>query len=100
MAEPPAIERALAAAVDSLRSANRGFALVGGLAVSVRAEVRFTRDVDMAVQVSDDADAEGLIFTLKASGYRPVATVEHEERHRLATIRLMSPHEIKLDLLF
>src|SRR5258706_9470243 len=61
MAEPPAIERALAAAVDSLRSAKREFALVGGLAVSVRAEVRFTRDVDLAVRVADDADAERLM---------------------------------------
>ncbi len=100
MAEPPAIERALATAVDSLRSANREFALVGGLAVSVRAEVRFTRDVDFAVRVVDDADAERLIFSLTAAGYRPVATIEHEERHRLSTIRLMSPHEIKIDLLF
>ena len=56
MAEAPAIERALAAAVEALKAANRNFALVGGLAVSVRAEVRFTRDVDLAVRVADDAE--------------------------------------------
>ena len=100
MAEAPAIERALAAAVEALRSTNREFALVGGLAVSVRAEVRFTRDVDLAVRVADDPDAERLIFALKAKGYQPIATVEHEERHRLSTIRLMTPQQIKLDLLF
>jgi len=31
------------------------FALVGGLAVSIRGEVRFTRDVDVAIDVEDDA---------------------------------------------
>lgn len=100
MGDPGSIEHALAGAIASLRQANRRFALVGGLAVSVRAEVRFTRDVDLAVQVKNDADAEALIFGLKADGYQPVASVEHEERHRLSTIRLLSPWNVKVDLLF
>lgn len=100
MGEPGAIERALAGAVAQLRDANRQFALVGGLAVSVRAEVRFTRDVDLAVQVRDDADAERLVFELKAAGYQPVATVEHQQHNRLSTIRLLAPSEVKVDLLF
>lgn len=100
MVEAGAVELALAAAVQSLRHAHCGFALVGGLAVSVRAEVRFTRDVDLAVQVKDDAEAERLVFTLTASGYHAVATVEHEERRRLSTIRLLSPQGVKVDLLF
>lgn len=100
MVEAGAVELALAAAVKDLRRAKCVFALVGGLAVSVRAEVRFTRDVDLAVQVKDDAEAEHLIFALKTSGYQPVATVEHEERHRLATIRLLAPQNVKIDLLF
>lgn len=100
MGEPGSIEHALGAAIGSLQKANRRFALVGGLAVSVRAEVRFTRDVDLAVQVESDADAEALVFELKAAGYQPVASVEHEERHRLSTIRLLSPWGVKIDLLF
>jgi hypothetical protein len=36
------------------------FDLIGGLAVSVRAEPRFTRDIDLAVAVTDDRDAESL----------------------------------------
>jgi hypothetical protein len=32
--------------------------LVGGLAVSVRTEPRFTRDVDLVVAISDDHAAE------------------------------------------
>jgi hypothetical protein len=48
MAEP-APELALAAIYGELVRLGRRFALVGGLAVSVRAEVRFTRDVDIVV---------------------------------------------------
>jgi predicted nucleotidyltransferase len=47
MAEP-APELALAAIARELSERGRRFALVGGLAVSVRSEVRFTRDVDIA----------------------------------------------------
>jgi hypothetical protein len=78
----------------------RRFALVGGLAVSVRSEVRFTRDVDIAVGVADDADAEQLVRNLGQRGYRAVATVEHETAHRLSTIRLLGTDGIRVDLLF
>lgn len=88
MAEP-APELALAAICDELARRKRRFALVGGLAVSVRAEVRFTRDVDLVVLVADDAEAESLILELRSAGYSAVASVEHETQHRLATIRLM-----------
>jgi hypothetical protein len=99
MAEP-APELALAAIRDELARRSRRFALVGGLAVSVRAEVRFTRDVDLVVVVADDSDAESLIYELRSAGYTAVASVEHETRHRLATVRLMSPSKVKVDLLF
>jgi nucleotidyltransferase AbiEii toxin of type IV toxin-antitoxin system len=94
------LERALLAATVDLRQAGRLFALVGGLAVSVRAEVRFTRDVDFAVVVSDDSEAESLVFELKDKGYRPVALVEHDTQHRRATARVLSERGIKVDLLF
>jgi hypothetical protein len=100
MAEPAPLQLALAAATAALRDEKRKYALVGGLAVSVRAEVRFTRDIDLAVGVSDDADAEHLIFALQNRGYQPIATVEHDVRKRLSTIRLLSPQKIKVDLLF
>lgn len=86
--ELTAVERALAQAVDTLRELGVPFALVGGLAVSVRAEVRFTRDVDVAVAVADDSHAEQLVFQLQATEYRVVATVEHQTQHRMATARL------------
>jgi predicted nucleotidyltransferase len=96
----PAPERALATIARELAERGRRYALVGGLAVSVRAEVRFTRDVDVAVVVSDDADAEQLVFELRQSGYSAVASVEHETQHRLSTVRLLGGDGIKVDLLF
>lgn len=100
MGEAGSIEQALALAVSALTQAQRKFAVVGGLAVSLRAEIRFTRDVDLAVQVSDDRDAEQLIFSLQARGFRPVATVEHDVQKRLSTIRMLAPNDVKVDLLF
>jgi hypothetical protein len=90
---------ALANIVAELARLKRAFALVGGLGVSVRGEVRFTRDVDLALRVRDDADAEHLARELGARGYAVVALVEHDEAKRLATLRLRSPSEVTVDLL-
>jgi hypothetical protein len=80
------------------------YALVGGLAVSVRAEARFTRDVDWAVAVQGDAEAEAIVHGLVESGYAVVMTVEQDETKRLATVRLLPPGEslrgVVADLLF
>ncbi len=37
------------------------WALVGGLAVSVHCEPRFTRDIDIAIALPDDGAAERLV---------------------------------------
>jgi hypothetical protein len=95
-----AAPRALVAIATALRTRRRSFAVVGGLAVSARCEPRFTRDVDIAVAVEDDADAEALVHELGLAGYRPVATVGHDVRKRLATVRLLSPEGVVVDLLF
>jgi hypothetical protein len=100
MTEVAAPERALRAILLALAARGRTFALVGGLAVSIRAEVRFTRDVDLAVPVDDDADAEALVRELTACGYRPLALVEHEITKRLSTVRLAAPEGVVIDLLF
>jgi len=80
------------------------WALVGGLAISVRAEPRFTRDVDVAVAVAGDAAAEALVGDLCAQGYRLQTTLEQAALGRLATVRLIPPGGnaagIVLDLLF
>jgi hypothetical protein len=100
MADGTKLERALATAASDIAAEGKRFALVGGLAVSVRAEVRFTRGVDLAVAVDDDAEAESLVYALKSRGYTTIASVELEAQSRLATIRLRSPQGVKVDLLF
>ena len=85
-------EAALAQIATELGRRNRRFALVGGLGVSIRGEVRFTRDVDLALVAKDDTDVEALVRDLAVAGYSVVAVVEHEERGRLATVRLRSPN--------
>ena len=79
------------------------FALVGGLAVSARTEPRFTRDVDLAVAVASDTEAEALIHRLRTAGYRIDTIVEQQAAGRMATVRLRlarAPHGIVVDLLF
>jgi hypothetical protein len=95
---------ALARALADLDALGSRVALVGGLAIAVRAEPRFTRDVDLAVSVSDDEGAEAVVRGLLRRGYGLLATVEQDATGRLATVRLAMPgqgeHGIVLDLLF
>jgi predicted nucleotidyltransferase len=87
-----------------LSKQNKAWALVGGLAVSVRTEPRFTRDLDLAVAVSGDTEAELLVHGLQGAGFQAFATVEHEKTNRLAMARMTpfgsSPQGLVLDLLF
>ena len=97
------LEAALRRMVADLAKYDRRWALVGGFAVSARAEPRFTRDIDAAVSVADDADGEGLVRLMLADGYLLLASVEQEETGRLATVRLASPlggEVVVVDLLF
>jgi predicted nucleotidyltransferase len=79
---------ALAQIASELDALGSSWALVGGLAVSARAEPRTTRDVDVAVHVPTDQEAERLVHSLRSSAYEVVATVEQRGLHRLATVRL------------
>ncbi|HUZ37893.1 MAG TPA: nucleotidyl transferase AbiEii/AbiGii toxin family protein [Streptosporangiaceae bacterium] len=97
------LEAALRQIAADLGRYGRSWALVGGFAVSARAEPRFTRDIDAAVIVDDDSDGEGLVRSLLADRYRVLASVEQEETGRLATVRLASPlsgGDVVVDLLF
>jgi hypothetical protein len=91
-------------AVQDLERTGHRAALIGGLAVSVRCEPRFTRDVDLAVHVTGDADAEALVRNLIASRYRIEAMIEQDSVGRLATARLTPCDEdsgaVVVDLLF
>src|SRR5579862_5054686 len=89
---------------SALDERRQPWALVGGLAISVRVEPRFTRDIDIAVAVSDDHSAETLVADLTARGYRLQLTLEQQALGRLATVRLLPPGErdegVIVDLLF
>ncbi|MEO7555655.1 MAG: nucleotidyl transferase AbiEii/AbiGii toxin family protein [Acidimicrobiales bacterium] len=76
-------------------------ALVGGFAVSIRCEPRFTRDIDLVVAVTGHAGAEAVIRALVQDGYEVLATVEQETAGRLAMARLaLGPGDDVIDLLF
>ena len=98
------VERALLRVVADLSTVRVPWAVVGGFAVSVWAEPRLTRDVDVAVAVESDADAEGVIRAMNLLGWRALELVEQEAALRLATARLScSEPEIEgvlLDVLF
>ncbi len=78
------------------------YAVIGGIAVSFRSIVRTTNDLDLAVVVNDDAEAESLIRTLIGLGYRAEVLLESDVSGRLATVRMISAgeREVFIDLLF
>ncbi len=98
------VEAALRRIAYDLNALHIGWALVGGFAVSVRTEPRFTRDVDVAVVVDDDQAAERLVRSLIDKGNRLDAIVEQDSVGRLATARMISPGADRLgvvvDVLF
>jgi predicted nucleotidyltransferase len=87
-----------------LNASGVAWALVGGFAVSARAEPRLTRDVDAVVAVRDDTGAERLVRHLSTGGWRPTVVVEQDAVGRLATVRFEfgppSDRGAVLDLLF
>jgi len=94
---------ALSRITEDLTAVAPGHCLVGGLAVSVRVEPRFTRDLDFAVAVDDDRHAEALILALHGRGYTTYAVIQQARTGRLATVRLRSPDvvgQVPVDLLF
>lgn len=80
------------------------WAVIGGLAVSARAEPRSTRDVDVAVAVENDEEAERVVAALSARGYGIQSVLEHQMTGRMATVRFIAPGEtvsgVLVDLFF
>jgi hypothetical protein len=97
-------ERELHRIAGALREEGARFALVGGLAVSVRTSPRFTRDVDLVVAVADDAAAERITASLVRRGWVTLYIAEQSKAGRLAQVRLAerpgSPASAFVDLLF
>lgn len=98
------VEAALRRIAADLNGDGARWAVIGGFAVSIRSEPRFTRDVDVAVAVADDSDAESLVRSLVVRGYRLLASVEQDAVERLATVRLsptgLADSGVIVDLLF
>ena len=68
------VEQELRRAVADLDALRVRWALVGGLAISVRSVPRFTKDLDLAVAVVNDSEAEDVVLRLRSS-QRAVASV-------------------------
>ena len=99
MASP--VELALRQAVADLDALNARWALIGGLAISVRSVPRFTKDLDFAIAVANDSEAEDIVHRLRGRGYRPVEVIEQDYVERLSGVRLEgSGSEAVVDLLF
>ncbi len=81
------LDDALRRAVDTLDGLDASFALVGGMAVSVLAAPRITGDVDLAVAVGSDADAESIARGFAAAGYRIASLLQQDHIGRLAGVR-------------
>lgn len=64
--------------MNDLDRAGAKFAIVGGLAVGIRTEPRFTRDADIAVSVVGDTETEEIVLDLVSRGYKTVASLEQE----------------------
>ncbi len=78
---------------ERLTAAHIPFALVGGLAVSVRAEPRLTRDVDLTVAAPTDAAVNAVVGVLTGAGSLPLEFLQHAHLDRLATARFKTPHK-------
>jgi hypothetical protein len=99
MASP--VESALRRAVADLNALKVRWALIGGLAISVRSVPRFTKDLDFAVAVANDVEAEDVVHRLRGRGYQPVEILEQDYVERLSGVRLEhSGSEVVVDLLF
>jgi hypothetical protein len=95
------VELALRRAVADLDALEVRWALIGGLAISIRSVPRFTKDLDFAIAVADDSEAEGVVNRLRGRGYQPVEVLEQEYVKRLSGVRLERiESDVIVDLLF
>jgi hypothetical protein len=80
------------------------WAVVGGLAVSARSRPRFTQDVDLAVAVADDREAERVLAEMVRSGFEAETILEHAPSGKISAVRLrpreVGGPELFVDLLF
>lgn len=93
------LRTAFAKVVDVLEELGTRYAVVGGIAIGARVDPRTTKDIDFAIQVDDDAQADALIFALRQRGYS-IAAVFQRKDGRLATARTFDASRVLIDYLF
>ena len=78
------------------------WALVGGMAVSARTRPRFTHDLDFAIAVASDEEAEAVVRSLITEGYQMPSVFEQTKAGRLSVIRTHPPYSRQyfVDFLF
>lgn len=79
------------------------YCIVGGFAVSYRAEPRLTRDIDIALSLATDAEVENLIRNITYTGLIAETVLENTALGLISTVRLVNPNQarkIYTDLLF
>jgi len=95
------VNAALQDAITDLNAIGAQWALIGGVAGSFRAEPRFTKDVDFAVAVAGEPEADQVVYALRSRGYSPVLLLEEHQKGRLSTARLARMgSEVIVDLMF
>lgn len=98
----PELFQALAKLNVDLLQLRVRWVLLGGIAVSLLAEPRTTRDIDLGVAVADDREAERIIGDLMARQYEVGWFLERKEPARMSVARLemKSEHGHRLDVDF
>jgi len=95
------LDEALMRAANLLDELGKNYALVGGIAVSVLASPRGTGDVDLAVAVAEDGEAETVVRSFASAGYEIASLLEQDETKRLAGVRVRDTTSgVDVDLLF
>jgi hypothetical protein len=85
-----ALEAIFWRAVDELEALEARFAVVGGIAIGARIEPRTTKDIDFAIAVEDDAEAEAFVFALRRRGF-VVDSLFQRDDGRIGTVRTWHP---------
>lgn len=88
---------------QDLREGGVSWALVGGLAVAVHGEPRFTRDIDVVIGVDDEGAVDRVVYFLRGRGYSIQSLLEHRPTGRLAAARMVKGGDgpsILVDFLF
>lgn len=100
--QPPQLKSSLIQVQSTFHDLGYSWALVGGLAVSTRCEPRFTNDLDIAISVASDEQAESLTFKLIKRGAHLEFTLDQDEQKRLSmvSLKLDQTSYTSIDLLF